>query len=58
LGHRRRRAEALGPLRTKFLENVASHFDQARAESLAGGFDSDSNLGDMRVSEFMDQFVN
>lgn len=58
LGHRRRRAEALGPLRSKFVENVASHFDQARAESLAGGFDSDSNLGDMRVSEFMDQFVN
>jgi 2-methylcitrate dehydratase len=57
LGHRRRRSAAIGPLKEKFCDNVAAHFDDSRAESLAQWFEADSGLLDMRVSQFMDKFA-
>ena len=58
LGHRRRRSSAIGPLKDKFRENTATHFDRSRVESLMQWFDDGGGLAEMRVSEFMDRFAD
>ena len=57
LGHRRRRAAAQSPLERKFRENASSRFERSRVDSLMQMFAPDSRMLEMRVSQFMDQFV-
>ena len=57
LGHRRRRAESLKPLETKFRQNAGTRFSAARVDALFKMFEEKESLLTMRVSEFMDQFA-
>jgi 2-methylcitrate dehydratase len=58
LGHRRRRAESLGPLETKFRQNALMRFSEARVDAMFKMFEAQESLLDMRVSLFMDQFAD
>ncbi len=57
LGHRRRRAESLKPLETKFRHNAGTRFSKPRVDAIFKMFDEIHSLEDMRVSHFMEQFA-
>jgi 2-methylcitrate dehydratase len=57
LGHRRRRNEAIGPLKSKFRTNAGKRFTENRVESLVQLFHDGQSLWNTRVSEFMDRFT-
>lgn len=57
LGHRRRRAESLEPLRQKFCENAGKRFPTNRVANLLRMFEEEDSLVKMRVSQFMDMFA-
>lgn len=57
LGHRRRRAESLTPLETKFRYNAGTRFSKPRVDAIFKMFDAKQSLEDMRVSHFMEQFA-
>ena len=57
LGHRRRRAESLGPLEAKFRYNAGTRFSKTRVDSIFTKFEAKQSLLDMRVSLMMDLFA-
>ncbi|HUP80721.1 MAG TPA: bifunctional 2-methylcitrate dehydratase/aconitate hydratase [Pirellula sp.] len=57
LGHRRRRAEAIFPLKTKFRHNAGTRFSSSWVDAVMKMFDARETLWEMRVSHFMDQFA-
>ena len=57
LGHRRRRNEAIGPLKSKFRTNAGKRFTENRVESLVQLFHAGQSMLNMRVSEFIDRFT-
>jgi 2-methylcitrate dehydratase len=57
LGHRRRRAEAIPPLRAKFERAIAARFAPRTVEQILGLFDSARKLAAMPVREFMDLWI-
>ena len=57
LGHRRRRAESIVPLETKFRQNAGTRFPHSRVNTILKMFDAKDALLKMRVSHFMELFV-
>ena len=57
LGHRRRRAESLTPLETKFRNNAGTRFSISRVDAIFKMFEAKQSFEELRVSHFMDQFV-
>jgi 2-methylcitrate dehydratase len=57
LGHRRRRAEAIPPLRAKFERAIAARFAPRTVEQILGLFDSDRELAAKPVREFIDLWI-
>jgi len=57
LGHRRRRAESLGPLENKFRSNAETQFSKSRVDALFKLFEATESLMDLRVSKLMDLFA-
>ena len=57
LGHRRRRAESLGPLEAKFRHNAGTRFTKSRVDEIFKSFQATDRLLDMRVSHWMDLFA-
>ncbi len=57
LGHRRRRAEAIPPLRAKFERAIAARFAPRRVEQILGLFDNAQKLAAMPVREFIDLWI-
>ncbi len=57
LGHRRRRAESLKPLETKFRHNAGARFSKLRVDAIFKMFEAKQSLAELRVSHFMDQFA-
>jgi len=53
LGHRRRRNEAIEPLRKKFRYNAGKRLDESKVNSLLKTFASTESLCDLRISEVM-----
>ncbi len=57
LGHRRRRSEAIDPLKSKFRQNAGTCFTPARVDALLQLMIDEPTFPEMRVSQFMDQLV-
>jgi 2-methylcitrate dehydratase len=57
LGHRRRRAESIEPLKKKFRSNAETRFTTLRVEKLLDLFSSVDSLSRVRVSTLMDSLV-
>jgi 2-methylcitrate dehydratase len=57
VGHRRRRAEGIPLLRSKFEAAVRAHFGQGRSEAIIGLFAEPAQLDSLAVGEFMGTFV-
>lgn len=58
LGHRRRRAESLGPLEAKFRHNAGTRLAKSRVDGIFNLFDAKETLLNTRVSAWMDMFVS
>jgi 2-methylcitrate dehydratase len=57
LGHRRRRSQAIEPLRKKFRDNAGSRFPMSLVNALLHLTIEDPLFFEMRVSQFMDRFA-
>lgn len=57
LGHKRRREEAIPLLKSKFEENITSHFGEVQLAKIKSLFDDSQKLENMPVNEFMEYFL-
>ena len=57
IGHKRRRAEGLPVLLSKFERNVATCFSARQSADIAGIFTDMSKLDEMPVDRFVDRLV-
>jgi 2-methylcitrate dehydratase len=57
LGHRRRRAESIEPLKEKFRSNAGARFESLRVERLLDSFSSLESLSRVRISALMDSLA-